>query len=194
MVEGDHVRLAASTGTALVAPFGDGRGHVSDWLRDLREPLVMTPESPGVDKAEFAALDARKVLALPFVAQGELFGVAVLDEPGREADFDDERIGVGQAVAGFAALMINNASLYERRSQLAAELAERSSTLEALLRLGYELRATLDLDQVLAARRRDGARVARLPAGGPVPLRRDGRDLHRRACRWAARPSSPATT
>ena len=149
MVEGDHLRLAASTGTALVAPFGDGRGHVSDWLRDLREPLVMTPESPGVDKAEFAALDARKILALPFVAQGELFGVAVLDEPGREADFDDERIGVGQAVAGFAALMINNASLYERRSQLAAELAERSSTLEALLRLGYELRATLDLDQVL---------------------------------------------
>lgn len=149
MVEGDHLRLAASTGTALVAPFGDGRGHVSDWLRDLREPLVMTPESPGVDKAEFAALDARKILALPFVAQGELFGVAVLDEPGREADFDDERIGVGQAVAGFAALMINNASLYERRSQLAAELAERSSTLEALLRLGYELRATLDFDQVL---------------------------------------------
>jgi diguanylate cyclase (GGDEF)-like protein len=149
LVEGDHLRLAASTGAALVAPFGDGKGHVSDWLRDLREPLVMTPASPGVDKAEFAALDARKVLALPFVAQGELFGVAVLDEPGREADFDDERIGVGQAVAGFAALMINNASLYERRSQLAAELAERSSTLEALLRLGYELRATLDLDQVL---------------------------------------------
>jgi len=40
---------------------------------------------------------------LPFVAKGELFGVAVLDEPGRAAEFDDERIGVGQAVAGFAA-------------------------------------------------------------------------------------------
>ena len=26
LVEGDHLRLAASTGTALVAPFGDGRG------------------------------------------------------------------------------------------------------------------------------------------------------------------------
>ena len=104
---------------------------------------------PAPIRAEFEQLGALKVLALPFVAQGELFGVAVLDEPGHEADFDDERIGVGQAVAGFAALMINNAGLYERRTQLAAELAERSSTLEALLRLGYELRATLDPDQVL---------------------------------------------
>jgi len=39
--------------------------------------------------------------------------------------------------------------LYERQSQLATQLAERSSTMEALLRLGYELRGTLDLDQVL---------------------------------------------
>jgi len=149
LVEGDHLRLAASTGAALVAPFGDGHGRVSEWLRGLREPLVMTPGTAGVDPAEFEELGALKVLALPFVAQGELFGVAVLDEPGQEADFDDERIAVGQAVAGFAALMINNASLYERRTQLAAELAERSSTMEALLRLGYELRATLDPDQVL---------------------------------------------
>ena len=134
---------------ALVAPFGDAQGRVSDRLRGLREPLVMTPETEGVDRAELEEFGARKVLVLPFVAQGELFGVAVLDEPGREADFDEERIGVGQAVAGFAALMINNASLYERQSQLVAQLAERSSTMEALLRLGYELRATLDLDQVL---------------------------------------------
>ena len=149
LVEDGHLRLAASTGAALVAPFGDGQGHVSDRLRGLREPLVMTPETEGVDRAELEELGARKVLVLPFVAQGELFGVAVLDEPGREAEFDEERIGVGQAVAGFAALMINNANLYERQSQLVAQLAERSTTMEALLRLGYELRATLDLDQVL---------------------------------------------
>ena len=149
LVEDDRLRLAASTGAALVAPFGDAQGRVSDRLRGLREPLVMTPETEGVDRAELEEFGARKVLVLPFVAQGELFGVAVLDEPGREADFDEERIGVGQAVAGFAALMINNASLYERQSQLVAQLAERSSTMEALLRLGYELRATLDLDQVL---------------------------------------------
>jgi diguanylate cyclase (GGDEF)-like protein len=149
LVDDDHLRLAASTGAVLSAPFGDGQGRVSAQLRGLREPLVLTPESQGVDRAEFEALGARKVLVLPFVAQGELFGVAVLDEPGQAADFDEERIGVGQAVAGFAALMINNASLYDRRTQLAAELAERSSTMEALLRLGYELRATLDLDQVL---------------------------------------------
>ena len=146
LVEDDRLRLAASTGAALVAPFGDAQGRVSDRLRGLREPLVMTPETEGVDRAELEEFGARKVLVLPFVAQGELFGVAVLDEPGREADFDEERIGVGQAVAGFAALMINNASLYERQSQLVAQLAERSSTMEALLRLGYELRATLDLD------------------------------------------------
>ncbi len=149
LVEDDHLRLAASTGAVLVTPFGDGRGRVSARLRDLREPLVMTPETEGVDRAEFEELGARKILVLPFVTQGELFGVAVLDEPGREADFDEERIGVGQAVAGFAALMINNASLYERQSQLVAQLAERSTTMEALLRLGYELRATLGLDQVL---------------------------------------------
>ena len=149
LVDDDHLRLAASTGAVLVAPFGDEQGRVSERLRGLREPLVMTPRTEGVDAAEFDKIGARKVLVLPFVAQGELFGVAVLDEPDREADFDAERIAVGQAVAGFAALMINNAGLYERQTQLAAQLAERSTTMEALLRLGYELRATLDLDQVL---------------------------------------------
>ena len=134
------------------------------------------------------------MLALPFVAQGELFGVAVLDEPGREADFDDERIGVGQAVAGFAALMINNASLYERRSQLAAELAERSSTMEALLRLGYELRATLDLDQVL---RRVAETVLESLGYRQVGLflyDEAADDLARRACRWAVRPELASHT
>jgi diguanylate cyclase (GGDEF)-like protein/putative nucleotidyltransferase with HDIG domain len=149
LVEDDRLRLAASTGAALVAPFGDAQGRVNARLRGLREPLVVTPDTEGVDRAEFEELGAHRVLVLPFVAQGELLGVAVLDEPGQAAEFGKERIGVGQAVAGFAALMINNAGLYERQSQLAAQLAERSSTMEGLLRLGYELRATLDLDQVL---------------------------------------------
>jgi len=149
LVEDGRLRLAASTGSALVTPFGDATGHVSERLRLLREPAVLTPATAGEDRATLERLDARKVLVLPFVAGGEMLGIAALDEPGAEAEFDDERIGVGQAVAGFAAVMITNAGLYERRTQLAAELAERSSTMEALLRLGYELRATLDLDDVL---------------------------------------------
>jgi len=120
-----------------------------DQIRELREPLVLTAATEGVDVTKLEELDARKVLILPFVVQGDLLGIAVLDEPGRTADFDAQRIGVGQAVAGFAALMINNARLYERQAQLAAELTARSSTMEALLRLGYDLRATLDLDRVL---------------------------------------------
>ncbi len=149
LVEGDRLRLAASTGSALVTPFGDATGRISDRLRALREPAVLTPATAGDDRPALERLDARTVLVLPFVAGGEMLGIAALDEPGVEAEFDEERIGAGQAVAGFAALMITNANLYERRSQLVAALAERSSTMEALLRLGYELRATLDLDDVL---------------------------------------------
>ena len=153
LAEGGRVRLAASIGTTLITSKADGylESGILTWeqIRDLREPLVLTAASEGVDPEILEELDARKVLILPFVVQGELLGVAVLDEPGAAADFDEQRIGVGQAVAGFAALMINNARLYERQAQLAAELAARSSTMEALVRLGYDLRATLALDRVL---------------------------------------------
>ena len=153
LAEGGRVRLAASIGTTLITSNADGYlgSGIVTWeqIRDLREPLVLTAATEGVDVATLEELDARKVLVLPFVVQGELLGVAVLDEPGAAADFDEQRIGVGQAVAGFAALMINNARLYERQAQLAAELAARSSTMEALVRLGYDLRATLALDRVL---------------------------------------------
>jgi diguanylate cyclase (GGDEF)-like protein/putative nucleotidyltransferase with HDIG domain len=153
LAEDGRVRLAASTGTALITSAGDGHAGsgIMSWeqIRELREPLVLTAATKGVDLAKLEELEARKVLILPFVVQGDLLGIAVLDEPGRAADFDAQRIGVGQAVAGFAALMINNARLYERQAQLAAELTARSSTMEALLRLGYDLRATLDLDRVL---------------------------------------------
>jgi diguanylate cyclase (GGDEF)-like protein len=153
LADGGRVRLAASIGTTLITSNTDGYAGsgILTWeqIRDLREPLVLTAATEGVDVAVLEELDARKVLILPFVVQRELLGVAVLDEPGAAADFDEQRIGVGQAVAGFAALMINNARLYERQAQLAAELAARSATMEALVRLGYDLRATLALDRVL---------------------------------------------
>ena len=153
MLEDGHLRMAASTG--LMPTPGGVRGHrgghVMPWerVRELREPLVLTPSTEGVDAEALAQIDALACLVLPLLANDELLGVAVLDEPGHAAVFDDERIGVGQAVAGFTAVMINNARLFESQSRLAAELRERSAVTETLVRMGNEVRTTYDLDEVI---------------------------------------------
>jgi diguanylate cyclase (GGDEF)-like protein len=154
LVEGERLRLAASTGPAPSgAPSESLQNQIDvlsmDDVRALREPVVVTAESEGIDAVRLDEMGARKILVLPLMAQGEPLGVATLDEPGQAAIFDQERINVGQAVAGFAALMVKNAQLYETQARLAAELRERSTMTETLLRMGNEVRSTFDLDEVL---------------------------------------------
>ena len=152
LVEDGRLRIAASTGLTpgSGAPRGHS-GHVLPWerVRELREPLVLTETTEGVDRERLAQLDAKACLVLPLRSNDELLGVAVLDEPGQAAVFDQERLGVGQTVAGFAAVMVNNARLYETQSRLAAELRERSAMTETLLRMGNDVRTTFDVDEVI---------------------------------------------
>ena len=155
LIEGGRLRIAAAVGmTATPAGMSidEGPGQrtplAMEQVLSLREPIVLGPESEGVDAEVSAATDLVRVLALPLIFRGGLVGVATLDEPGRDTHFSAQRISLGMTVASFAALMVNNARLFESEATMAAQLHERSATNEALLRLGNELRVTLDLDAV----------------------------------------------
>ena len=78
LVEDDRLRLAASTGAALVAPFGDGQGRVDARLRGLREPLVMTPETEGIDRTELEALGAVTATLGPTIMRTETAAIVAL--------------------------------------------------------------------------------------------------------------------
>jgi diguanylate cyclase (GGDEF)-like protein len=147
----DDLRLAARVGAPPVAgmPLVGRLPLSTERIAALRESLYMTAETEGVDAGALAAADIEAAIVLPLVAHGEPLGLAIVDEPGRVVEFPRRLVSLGMAIASFVALMVNNARLYERQANLTAELRERSATNEALLRLGNELRVTLDLDEVL---------------------------------------------
>ena len=147
----EDMRLAARVGAPPVAGMPQvGRLPLSpEIIRTLREALELTAATEGADLEALEAADIKSAIVLPLVAHRETLGLAIVDEPGRAVEFPRRLVSLGMAIASFVALMVNNARLYERQANLTAELRERSVTNEALLRLGNELRATLDLGGVL---------------------------------------------
>ena len=159
LVEGGRLRVAAAAGVkaptdtagmGIDVALGQRMPLPIEAVLRLREPIVLGPESEGVDTEALAAVDAVRVLVLPLIVHGELVGVATVDEPGGDTEFSAQRISLGVTVASFVAVMVNNALLFESEALLAARLRERSATSEALLRLGNDLRVTLDLETVFA--------------------------------------------
>ncbi len=151
LAEGPTLKVAAATGMV-----GDGtqrgrRVEILPWetVRALREPLVVTPDTPGVDRELATRMSLDRALVLPLLSRDTLLGVVTLDEPGRRARFADKQVRAAMAVAAFAALMVDNARLNEEQTVLAADLRERSLMIEALLRMGNELRSVFEIDEVL---------------------------------------------
>jgi diguanylate cyclase (GGDEF)-like protein len=144
-------RLVAAATTDDPGDGGSGQRPLLDrtFAAGLRDAVVVDPAHHGANRAAMQSADARRVLVLPLLSPSGSLGVACLDEPGKEGSFPAHRVTAGLAVASFAALTANNASLYRKQAELAEQLRERSSQLEALLQLGAQLRATYDLDELL---------------------------------------------
>ena len=148
-LKGDH---GQATGQTIVYAIGQGAAGMA--ARD-RQPIV-TPDlledpripQPPEQRARMQRAPFRAVMALPLLVQAQLVGVLVLgDRAGRA--FSEEEVRLAQAFADHAAAAIRNARLFAENARLLdvtrrreAELAAKSTALEATLE---ELRQAKEL-------------------------------------------------
>jgi len=155
LLDGDRLGTAAVTVTDTQAEASGAAAAQGPPLLDagrairLREAAVLTPDDEGANAVAMCAAGAAQVLVLPLLSKAGTLGVACLDDPGRAAGFTPRQTSLGLTIAGFAALLVNNAVLYREQAGLAQELRQRSAQLEGVLQLGNEMRGTLALDEVL---------------------------------------------
>ena len=84
--------------------------------------VATDPRIKPAGKLMLAELGVKGFLALPLVWKDRLVGVATLDNPEKDADFDEEDIENARGLADLAAIAIENAQIYEKERNIAQSL------------------------------------------------------------------------
>ncbi len=115
--------------------------------RSMIEGKVLTlhsddSELTSTEREQFAAYDIKSMMFVPIRAHGQLFGDIELWESRRHREFTPTEIRLAQAMAGHAASIIENSTLF-------AVTRQRESELGALLRVARAVSSSLQLSDVL---------------------------------------------
>ncbi len=119
----------------------------------------------------------RSIMATPLRARGQIIGVAYVENRIVAGLFSDDDLATLDALAGQAAVAIDNAMLFRATDQ---ELTRRVEELRALRQVDRRLNERLDLDDVLAVTlesaclfaKAEGGHIALLEGENPVPFAR----------------------
>ena len=152
VLEGEELRWVATGG-----PKAPPRGAVHEAaafisvarLRELRGPTVLNSSDPGVDAGALRAAGVTRFVALPLRGGRGVVGLACLDRPGLSAPLTPRQARSLVQAGALAALAVEGTRVFNRQTELAGQLRDRSLATEALLRLGNDLRASYELDDVL---------------------------------------------
>jgi signal transduction histidine kinase len=122
---------------------------VTNYVLDAREPVVTTnaPEDPrfsGLDS--IMAQSLRSIMAIPLHARGDVIGVVYVDSRVTTDLFEQADLDAMQALAGQAAIAIENARLFEQTDK---QLAETVKQLTQLRRIDRQLNESLDPDHAM---------------------------------------------
>lgn len=96
----------------------------------------------STEKEQFSAYDIKSMMFVPIMAHGQLFGDIELWESRTRREFSQAEIRRAQAMAGHAASIIENSTLF-------ALTRQRESELGALLRVARAVSSSLQLSDVL---------------------------------------------
>ncbi len=165
--------LSGDAGALQVLPRGTGLAGLA-----VREQRSLTSDNVVVDQRLSFTSEAREAveqsvlragLAVPLVTEHAVVGaLAVADVEGRV--FAEEELALAQAFADQAALVLENARLYE-------ETQERLRQTETLLAVGRAVGATLDLTETTRRVARELARALGADTVGVWLASDDGRSL-----------------
>lgn len=122
---------------------------ISYEVLDKGEAIVTTnaAEDPRfMGRASIMAQSLRSIMAAPLRARGIVIGVAYVDNRVVSDLFDEADLNALEALAGQAAIAIENARLFEQTDQ---KLAHTVSQLTELRRIDRQLNETLDPDKAM---------------------------------------------
>ncbi|MCL6559233.1 MAG: GAF domain-containing protein, partial [Firmicutes bacterium] len=99
--------------------FGKGEGFIG-WVAETQEPEIVhdTRKEPRFRNQLSFATAERSLIAIPLIAEREVFGVFLLGDR-RPYAFDERRLSILTIIAGQAAVAIRNARLLEQIENLA---------------------------------------------------------------------------
>jgi signal transduction histidine kinase len=123
-------------------------GH-SEWLEHVSEELLaeQAPEAGARDALRL--LGMASYIAVPLVVRGRVIGVFTLVR-GEAADpYDRDDVSFGEELARRVAMYVDNAMLLREVQIREAALRDEATRLETLNRIGQELAAIHDLDDVV---------------------------------------------
>ena len=151
------------TWNPVMSMFGDGQDDEEMWRRFKKEAyplrLNQVPEAAQViqDRSPLFVPDApnsslpdhlvepfgiKSALLVPLIGREDVIGLMVLDQVEEQRTFNDRQVSLATSLAAHAALVIEDARLYEETQRRAEEL----SSLEAIAR---ELTTTLDSERII---------------------------------------------
>jgi diguanylate cyclase (GGDEF)-like protein len=138
--------------TVKESVIGKGEGFIG-WIAESGEPEIVhdTRQEPRFKNEPSFIIAERSLIAIPLIAEDEVFGVFLLGER-RPHAFDERRLSILTIIAGQAAIAIKNARLFAQIENLA-----RTDTITGLynrrfflLRLQAECERALDRDEPLS--------------------------------------------
>lgn len=128
-------RLVGAAGWSLAQPetFRDlsydlaQLGDLSVEVLTQGEPVIVTDihTDPRLDvhlERIMSDFGVRGIIVLPLVRRQHLVGIATLDNPGEEPDFDSEAVENARNLAHLAAIAIENAQVFEKERNIARAL------------------------------------------------------------------------
>ena len=123
---------------------------------------------PRTDKGSVEFFGDKSILVVPLVRRGAVMGTLFMNHVRRSYRFTPEDVTTAQAIAGQAAIAIDNAQLYGFASRLAVQLHRSFRHAGEALASGADLRRHLDLMLQLAAETvgADGGSLELLDADG----------------------------
>jgi signal transduction histidine kinase len=132
LIEGDYAEYKVGAGQLWSSPdfqftparLRVGEEGVTGWVAGTGEPLLLPDVKDSPRYVHMEGSQTRSELAVPIRAKGRVVGVLDV-QSNRPGAFDESDLAVLQALAHQAAVVIENARLYEQAQQLAV-LEERS--------------------------------------------------------------------
>ena len=136
---GDAVRdMDAGLGDALV-----------DRIVAEKKPVLVRDTAADPSLRHLPNIPGGSVISVPLLYHEKVIGVITLYNKQEERQFNEDDLQFLTTIASGAAVALENAAMYERMEDLAAESRTRAQELSILYDIGTAMSATLNLDRLL---------------------------------------------